>query len=312
MSNIMKEKKISDTLSVYLNTISKFSLLSREEELNLTMKIWNKKKRLALLDSKIERGKASRILIQKRLASEEELTKLKTKMMESNYRLVVNIAKKYRNPFFDLMDMIIEGNIGLIRAVEKFDPTRGYRFSTFATWLIRQAILKCLNEKGRVIKIPKYVENSLYMLEEAIVSYQKIHGKNPDEKAIQSMTHFNSKKVFHLQNIPTSYVSLEAVADDMNSVGEAIIDSNSKSDPLFLSIDNSFKISLSKLLSNLARNELDIITFHYGLDGEKPMSLGKIAEKLSLTREKARHLYHLAMQKLRQAGKESNLATFLA
>ena len=308
----MKEKKVwKDSMDLYLRDISRIPLLSREEEFKVAKNIVRYRKEVATAQKRLKQNKSP--AVKKKLKeAEKHLAEYRKKMIQSNYRLVVSIAKRYNTASLELMDIIIEGNLGLMEAIDKFNPDLGYRFSTFATWWIRQSIIKSLNDKGKIVRIPKYVEKSLSLLENQIEEYREIYGIDPDETTLSDMTYMSRKKIVHLRHVPTSFVSFDwSAADAENRISEILIDTHEESDPIQWCLKHSMKDTVNSLMDGLSDREASIIRMRYGLNGKDPMALEKIGEKIGLTRERVRQIHVDVLMKLREVGKKKNLSILL-
>jgi RNA polymerase primary sigma factor len=283
LESLIYDKDVNaDSLKLYLNSISKIDLLSSEEEKNLA--------------KLIEEGNES----------------AKEKMTTANLRLVISIARKYRNSRLSFLDLIQEGNIGLMKAVEKFDYTKGYRFSTYATWWIRQAITRAIANHERDIRLPLHIIEIIKKIKKASHKLFGRLGRDPTIKELSEETQIPVKKIKSVQNaVKTTIQTSTPLFENSNQTVEDLIQSFednenlSKADNAFLAED------LGKLLSILNTREQEVISMRYGLiDGSK-QSLSSIGRELGITRETARQIEKKSLLKLRDYATKMGLYDYL-
>jgi RNA polymerase primary sigma factor len=259
-----------DSLQQFLDGIAKTRLLTAKEEV--------------ILAKRIERGD---------LAAKE-------RMIEANLRLVVSIAKRYRNQGLPFLDLIQEGSIGLVRAVEKFDYRKGFKFSTYATWWIRQAISRALSDKGRTIRIPIHIDNILKKLDGAQRKLQATGDRDPTVEEVAAMAGVDPVEADLIMRAAQPLVSLDKpVGDDADAAqfGDLIEDVGSAS-PHDLAAEAMMHERLADVLENLSYRERRIIEMRYGLRDEQPKTLDQTARVFSLTRERTRQIEDAALRKL--------------
>ncbi len=274
----------ANILTMYLKDINRIPLLSKEEELVLA----------------------------RRVVQGDEFAR--KRMIESNLRFVVNVAKKYQNQGLPLIDLINEGNIGLMTALEKFDPDKGYHFISYAVWWIRQSVMKAINEKSRAVRLPLNRTNELLQIQKA---QRSLMGDNsteePTAEEIGALTGFDAEHVNHLLSISRDLVSLDApVFNDTGSsnIGDFIEDeSRSPEDSL---LDIALKEDINTVLSTLSDKEREILELRFGLDGKIPMSLKEIGEIYNLTKERIRQIEKKALERLRVPQKSQMLESYIA
>ncbi|MFN8575690.1 MAG: sigma-70 family RNA polymerase sigma factor [Candidatus Sericytochromatia bacterium] len=280
---ILERELNADSLKLYLNSISKIPLLSAEEERELA----------------------------KRIKKDDKIAK--EKMTEANLRLVISIARKYRNSRLSFLDLIQEGNIGLIKAVEKFDHTKGYRFSTYATWWIRQAITRSIANNERDIRLPLHIIEILKKIKKASHKLFSKLGRDATIGEIAEETQIPIKKIRSVQSVirttvPTStpvYESSNQTLDDI--IKDVSDEGNEKNqDYTFLTED------LGKLMSILNTREQEVMTMRYGLIDGNTQSLSSIGRELGITRETARQIEKKSLLKLKDHAAKMGLKDYLS
>ncbi|MDY7028394.1 MAG: RNA polymerase sigma factor RpoD/SigA [Spirochaetota bacterium] len=271
-------------ISIYLKEINRIPLLTREEE--------DKYARLAAMGDKAA----------------------KDMLVKSNLRFVVNVAKKYQNQGLPLEDLINEGNIGLMNAIERFDVDKGFHFISYAVWWIRQAILKAISEKARMIRLPLNRANELVQIDKARKELMSDKAEDPEIEDIASMTHMEKDHVANLINISQELISLEApvYADKGTSQLGDFLEDRDYHAPEHEAMDKSLKDDINKVLSTLSRKEADIIQYRYGLNGRTPLSLKDIGDKYNLTKERIRQIEKKAIKRLQHPSRSAHLEAYTA
>jgi RNA polymerase primary sigma factor len=273
-----------NVLSMYLKEINKIPLLTREEE--------DKYARLAADGNQFA----------------------KDKLVSANLRFVVNVAKKYQNQGLPLSDLISEGNIGLINAIERFDVDKGYHFISYAVWWIRQAILKAICEKSRMIRLPLNRANELVQIEKARKELQTGKGEDPEITEIASAVNMSPEHVADLVNISRDLVSLETpvyAEKDSSQLGDFIEDSGYVR-PEEEAIEISLKEDINSVLTTLTGKEAEIIQFRFGLNGRSPLSLKEIGDRYNLTKERIRQIEKKALKRLQHPSRSQFLESYIA
>ena len=278
-------KKHDDVLSMYLKEINSIPLLTREEEIELSQKAKN--------GDKVARDK----------------------MIKANLRFVVRVAKKYQNHGLDLTDLISEGNIGLINAIEKFEPSRGYHFISYAVWWINQSILKAVSEKSRAIRLPLNRANELVRIEYASNLINGTLSESEEVEQISEMLNMPESKVRELLAISNGMVSLDAkvsASENDNSVVGDYYEDETYARPEEHTVQVALKDDVDSLLKTLRPNEQKVIRLRYGLNGYKPMSLQEIGEECNLTKERVRQIEKKAIFRLQNPSRIKRLEGYLA
>ena len=259
-----------DSLRLYLDSIARVRLLTVNEEISLA--------------ERIERGD----------------TAAKDHMVEANLRLVVSIAKRYMGRGLPLLDLIQEGSLGLIRAVEKFDHRRGFKFSTYATWWIRQAVTRGIADKARTIRTPVHMAERINKLVSAERELVQRLGREPTADEVAKALDRPVGEVKEMRSIAQTPVSLaRPVGEDGDAeLGDLIEDEESVSPPE-QAIDNMRREGLNRALAGLPARERGVISMRYGLDGEEPRTLEEVGRAFGVTRERIRQIETHALRKLK-------------
>lgn len=274
-----------EILGMYLDEIKKIPLLTHEEETELALK--------AQAGDKLA----------------------KNKIVQSNLRFVVNVAKKYQNHGMDLTDLISEGNIGLLTAIEKFDVSKGYHFISYAVWWIRQSILKAICEKSRAIRLPLNRANELVQIEHA---RKTIHGKKTEQEEFEevgAMLHMDASHVREMVNISREMVSLDAELNGKDNEHTSVADFqedeiNVRPDELMM--NKAMTEDINKVIETLRPCEAKVIRMRYGLNGSKPMSLKEVGDECNLTKERIRQIEKHAIVRLQHPTRARKLADYAA
>ena len=295
-----------DSVKMYLREIGRVPLLTQEEELKLANLIARNAPKIAKLEARLEkaRNKNDKVKAKK---TESEIRRLKIpsdKMAEANMRLVVSIAKKYLGRGLDLLDLIQEGNTGLLRAVEKFDPDKGNRFSTYATWWIRQGITRAISDQSRTIRIPVHMMETIGKMKRARVKLTQELNRNPTNEELAKELDMELSRIEHVIKIQQDIGSLDAKLknsdDDEDSTlldfqEDEEIDTPEESAATIL-----LKEQLGGILEELSDRERKILIMRFGLDGTRPHTLEEVGLEFDVTRERIRQIESKALMKLRK------------
>jgi RNA polymerase primary sigma factor len=290
-----------DTLGQYLKETHRHPLLNREQEQKVSRAM--RKSERALRRKGSDRST--------RRAAQKEFDETRARMIESNLRLVVSIAKRYKNMGMELSDLVQEGNIGLMQAVERFDPRRNLKFSTYATWWIRQAITRALSQKSRTIKVPINKLELVRIATRAKVKLEEQLGRSPSTKEVSMAVGAPTYQVeAALQSIP-HLESLDALAvEDGSPRWELQSDERSES-PWQLVVDRDMREKVRATLELLPPRQQLIVRMRFGIGFSSEYNLEEIGKVLNLTRERVRQLEVEALQRLRAAGDRRALDYFL-
>jgi len=286
LENLDDYVAIEDPIKMYLKEIGKIPLLSVDEEMNLAKKICD---------------------------PDENIRKeARKKMAESNLRLVVSIAKRYMGRGMQLLDLIQEGNLGLLRAVEKFDYQKGFKFSTYATWWIRQAITRSIADQARTIRIPVHMVETINRLIKVQRKLVQELGREPKPIEVAKVMGIPVAKVREIMSFALEPVSMETpIGDEDDShLGDFLQDSNAKI-PVNFAMDVLLHDQLMEVIKSLTEREQKVILLRFGLEDGKPRTLEEVGKVFGITRERIRQIEAKALRKLRNPSKVKRLKDFL-
>jgi RNA polymerase primary sigma factor len=272
----------SQSLDKYLQEIGKVDLLTADEEVVLAKRI-REGDQLAL----------------------EKLTK-------ANLRFVVSVAKQYQNQGLSLGDLINEGNLGLIKAAQRFDETRGFKFISYAVWWIRQSILQALAEQSRIVRLPLNRVGSLNKISKTFSELEQKFEREPSPEELAEVLEVSASEVVDTMKISGRHVSMDApfVQGEENSLVDVLEnDGDEKPDDGLMT--DSLRKEVQRALSTLTSREADVITLYFGLNGEHAMTLEEIGEKFNLTRERVRQIKEKAIRRLRHTSRSKTLKPYL-
>ena len=274
-----------DSVRLYLREIGKIPLLSNEEEVDLAYRIVKGEK------------------------------KAKDKMVEANMRLVVSIAKRYSGRGLDFLDLIQEGNTGLLRAVEKFDPDKGFKFSTYATWWIRQAITRAIADQARTIRIPEHMVETINKVLRATRKLTNELNREPTVEEIAKEMGMEPEKVDYVMKIKQDIASLDATVgrdgDDEDSVLGDFIEDEGRVSPEDAAAAQMLKEQIAEILSSLSEREQKVVKLRFGIGGGRPHTLEEVGAEFSVTRERIRQIEAKALSKLRKHKDTKKLHEYL-
>ncbi len=272
-------------LNMYLKEINRIPLLTREEETELAKKA---------------------------AAGDRDA---KEKIVRANLRFVVNVAKNYQNKGIDLVDLISEGNIGLLTAIDRFDVNMGYHFISYAVWWIRQSILKAVCEKSRAIRLPLNRANELVQIEKARKAVAGNKSEEEEISEIGAMLGMEKSHVREMLNLSREMVSLDspvASSDSTRSTLGDFLEDTANARPEEMAVNASMKEDIAQVLSTLKPNEERVLRLRYGLDGSKPMSLKEVGDVCHLTKERIRQIEKRAIVRMQHPVRMNRLEAYVA
>ncbi|EMR04483.1 sigma-70 family RNA polymerase sigma factor [Cesiribacter andamanensis] len=272
----------SQSLDKYLQEIGKVDLLTPDEEVELAKRI-RQGDQMAL----------------------EKLTK-------ANLRFVVSVAKQYQNQGLSLGDLINEGNLGLIKAAQRFDETRGFKFISYAVWWIRQSILQALAEQSRIVRLPLNRVGSLNKISKTFSELEQKYEREPSPEELAESLEVSTNEVVDTMRISGRHVSMDApfVQGEENSLLD-VLENDSEETPDAELMNDSLRREVQRALSTLTQREADVIALYFGLNGEHSMTLEEIGEKFNLTRERVRQIKEKAIRRLRHTSRSKALKPYL-
>ncbi len=270
------------SLDKYLQEIGKVDLITAEQEVELARRIKQGDKRAL-----------------------EELTK-------ANLRFVVSVSKQYQNQGLSLPDLINEGNLGLIKAAQRFDETRGFKFISYAVWWIRQSILQALAEQSRIVRLPLNKIGSINKINKATAKLEQKYEREPDYREIAGILDMTVNEVKESKRNAGRHVSMDAplIQDEDNNMYDVLRSEESVTPETGL-LYESLRKEIDRAISTLTQREADVVKLYFGLNGGHPMTLEEIGEKFDLTRERVRQIKEKAIRRLKQTSRSKILKSYL-
>ena len=273
----------SQSLEKYLQEIGKVDLLTPEEEVELAKQI--------------------------KLGDQSALEKL----TKANLRFVVSVAKQYQNQGLSLSDLINEGNLGLIKAAQRFDETRGFKFISYAVWWIRQSILQALAEQSRIVRLPLNKVGSLNKINKAFSELEQSYEREPSPDEIAALIEMPKEEIETTLGVAARHVSMDApfVKGEENSLLDVLENRHMPNTDKGLAYTESLRLEIERSLSTLTPRQCDVVKLYFGIGIDHPMSLEDIGDKFSLTRERVRQIKDKAISKLRSTNRSKLLKHYL-
>ncbi|UXE60275.1 MAG: RNA polymerase sigma factor, RpoD/SigA family [Woronichinia naegeliana WA131] len=310
----------ADMVRTYLHEIGRVPLLTHEQEIIYGKQV---QKMMTLLEQKemlaqtLGREPNNDEWLESVSLSQEELNRLllqgnraKQKMIEANLRLVVAIAKKYQKRNMEFLDLIQEGSLGLERGVEKFDPTKGYKFSTYAYWWIRQAITRAIAQQGRTIRLPIHITEKLNKIKKTQRELAQRLGRSATPSEIADVLELEPGQIREYLSIARQPISLDVrVGDNQDTELSELLEDDGISPDLYIT-QELMRQDLHSMIAELTPQQQAVLTLRFGLEDGKELSLAKIGQRLNISRERVRQLEHQALAQLRR--RRSNMEEYIA
>jgi RNA polymerase nonessential primary-like sigma factor len=309
---ISQPKPTTDTVRSYLHEIGRVPLLTHEQEISYGKQVqqmmWLQGVKQSL-EQTLDRPPTKTEWASESTLSAAELDRVlqlghhaKQKMIEANLRLVVAIAKKYQKRNLDFLDLIQEGSLGLERGVEKFDPTRGYKFSTYAYWWIRQAITRAIAQQGRSIRLPIHITEKLNKIKKTQRELSQQLGRSATSTEIATALEIEPAQIRDYLTISRQPISLDARVGDRQDTELSELLEDGGISPEKYTVQESLRQELQSTLDELTHQQRAVIRLRFGLEGGTELSLAKVGEILNLSRERVRQLEHQALAHFRRHG----------
>lgn len=298
----------SDTVGLYLKEMARVPLLTTEEEISLARRLEAAHAAARRLKQQPDHARSAewQTIVQDGMIAREHLIK-------ANTRLVVSVAKKYMSRGVPFLDLIQEGNLGLMKAVEKFDYRRGFRFSTYATWWIRQTITRAIADQGRTIRVPVHMSDRIRRLYRVARQLEQDYGRKPTPEEIAAELDVEPRKVRWMLRVSWQPLSLERpVGEDDDSELGHFIENDSTPTPSQVAIDNMLHAKIEELLNTLTPREARILRLRFGLQNGRSHTLEEVGQKFGLTRERIRQIEGRALRRLRHPRRSRHLRDYLS
>jgi len=265
------DRESENSIKIYLREIGQVPLLTPKDEIRLA--------------ARIKKGDKE----------------ARAQMIKANLRLVVKIAHDYSNLGLPLLDLISEGNIGLMKAVERFDPKKGGKLSTYAAWWIKQSIKRALANQAKTIRLPVHLVDKISKMKRAAHNLSEKLGREPTDEELATKLDMPVAKVAHLRTISIRPASLDApIGEDEDTQFGEIVGDETAADPFEMLRDKTLREDIRELIEELDPREAEILTLRFGLDGNKPLTLEQVGKKFKVTRERIRQIQNIALAKLRR------------
>lgn len=301
--------EVADDLTAYLREIARRPLLSAVEERRVAEAIILGEAARSRLSELPAPTAAERDRLESQVASGQAA---RQKLIESNLRLVVSVARQYRRPGLALLDLVQEGNLALMRAVDKFDPSRGFRFSTYAIWWLKQAMIRAVSDDGRLVRLPPHVAEQVHRVNRVSCSlYQKME-REPTPSDLARATELPRPKVCEILSLTQQTVSLDAlVGEDEDTVLGDLIPDDSEAAIEEAATRPILQRHVAEALAGLSLRERQVVAYRFGFAGEGECTLDEVGRRLGVTRERVRQIEATALRKLRKRARDARLQEFL-
>ena len=304
------ERDEEDLVRLYLTDIGQYTLLTKDDEVELAQKIEAGIEARGELAAGKSLRPNRRVELRRLVADGEQAER---QFVQSNLRLVVSIAKKYQASGLPLLDLVQEGNLGLMHAVEKFDWRKGFKFSTYATWWIRQAITRGIANTGRTIRLPVHAGDTLTRLQKARARLELRYGRPATLSELAAEVEMPEQKVTEALRFAAEPLSLsEPLREDGDAELGDVVEDRSAESPFEVAATSLLPNEIKRLLAPLDEREREILTLRYGLDRGEPRTLEEVGEHFNLTRERIRQIEARAMSKLRHPSSDTGARDLLA
>jgi RNA polymerase sigma factor (sigma-70 family) len=313
-SNVSKRTRdgasIADTVGIYMEEVSSHTLLTADDEVALARSMESGRKAQRRLETADDLTSEQRATLYRLIHDGDEA---KMEFIRANLRLVISIAKRYAGRGLDLLDLIQEGNLGLIRAVEKFDWRKGFKFSTYATWWIRQAITRGIANTGRTIRLPVHAGDTLARLQKARSRLELKYGRPATLSELAREVEMPEDKVTEALRFAAEPLSLsEPLREDGDAELGDVVEDRSAESPFEVAATALLPEEITRLLAPLDEREREILKLRFGLDRGEPRTLEEVGEHFNLTRERIRQIEARAMSKLRHPSSDTGARDLLA
>jgi RNA polymerase primary sigma factor len=307
--NVREVPGLSDSIGMYLESVAEHDLLTADDEVRLSRAMEQGRRAQQRLDNDGSFSLADRARLYRVIHQGDEA---RAEFIRSNLRLVISIAKRYTGRGLDLLDLVQEGNLGLIRAVEKFDWRKGFKFSTYATWWIRQAITRGLGNQGRTIRLPVHMVDVVRTVQETALTLAERLRRPATLEEIAEVSGLELERVELALDAPGDTVSLDRpVGSDGDADLVDFIEDDSAADPFAFAAERSARRHLEQAMCLLDPQERHVIVLRYGLDGSPPRTLSDVGKRFDLTRERVRQIEGRALSKLRHPSCSLDLESLL-
>ena len=297
----LESVETDDMVRLYLKEAARVPLLTAEEEVKLARRI----ELCTLAQEELSKGKVPPNRQKELMRLIEDGRKAREHLIKANARLVVSIAKKYNGRGLPFLDLIQEGNVGLMRAIRNFDHRRGFKFSTYATWWIRQAITRALADHGRTIRLPVHMSDKVNRMLRVQAQLSQRLGRPPSRTELASELDVTPERLDHMMEIVRQPLSLQTpIGDEGDEVLGDFIEDTGSPDPEAATSEAMVTEELRKQISTLPPREQEVLQLRYGLRGDEPMTLNEVGSRMGITRERARQLEAQAIDRLRNPNKK--------